>query len=69
MSRIGATPLFSLRLLKWLSTLVYTESGRGIDKVMIDGRIVMQDRRVTTIDEDALHREVDSLMKHFHRRI
>jgi cytosine/adenosine deaminase-related metal-dependent hydrolase len=45
--------------------LVYTETGRGIDKVMIDGRMVLQDRRVTTIDEDALRREVESLMKHF----
>jgi cytosine/adenosine deaminase-related metal-dependent hydrolase len=45
--------------------LVYTETGRGIDKVMIDGRMVLKDRRVTTIDEDALRREVEGLMKHF----
>jgi 5-methylthioadenosine/S-adenosylhomocysteine deaminase len=44
---------------------VYTETGRSIDKVMIDGRMVLQDRRVTTIDEDALRREVEGLMKHF----
>ena len=45
--------------------LVYTESGRGVDSVMIDGRMVMKQRRVTTIDEDALRREVESLMRHF----
>jgi 5-methylthioadenosine/S-adenosylhomocysteine deaminase len=45
--------------------LVYTETGRGIDSVMIDGRMVMSDRRVTTIDEEDLRREVESLMKYF----
>ena len=45
--------------------LVYTETGRGIDSVMIDGRMVMKERKVTTIDEDGLRREVESLMKHF----
>jgi len=45
--------------------LVYTESGRGVDSVMIDGRMVMKGRRVTTIDADALRREVQELMKHF----
>jgi cytosine/adenosine deaminase-related metal-dependent hydrolase len=44
---------------------VYTETGRSIDNVMIGGQMVMKDRRVTTIDEDALRREVESLMKHF----
>ena len=32
---------------------------------MIDGRMVMKSRRVITIDEEALRREVESLMKHF----
>jgi cytosine/adenosine deaminase-related metal-dependent hydrolase len=45
--------------------LVYTETGRAIDSVMIDGRVVMANRRVTTIDGDALRREVESLMRHF----
>jgi cytosine/adenosine deaminase-related metal-dependent hydrolase len=45
--------------------LVYTETGRGIDSVMIDGRMVVDRRRVTTIDEDVLRREVEDLMKHF----
>jgi cytosine/adenosine deaminase-related metal-dependent hydrolase len=47
--------------------LVYTETGRGIDGVMIDGRMVLQNGRITTIDEDALRHEVQDLMRHFIR--
>jgi 5-methylthioadenosine/S-adenosylhomocysteine deaminase len=45
--------------------LVYTEAGRGVTTVIVNGRPVMRDRKVTTIDEDALRREVESLMRHF----
>ena len=45
--------------------LVYTEAGRGVESVMVDGRLVIKERVVKTIDEDALHREVASLMRHF----
>jgi cytosine/adenosine deaminase-related metal-dependent hydrolase len=45
--------------------LVYTEAGRGVATVIVDGRPVMRDRKVTTIDEDALRPEVESLMRHF----
>jgi cytosine/adenosine deaminase-related metal-dependent hydrolase len=45
--------------------LVYTETGRAIESVIIDGKLVMKDRKVTTIDEDALRREVAELMKRF----
>jgi 5-methylthioadenosine/S-adenosylhomocysteine deaminase len=45
--------------------LVYTESGRGVETVMVDGRIVVKDRVVKSIDEEALRREVVSLMRHF----
>jgi len=45
--------------------LVYSETGRGIETVIIDGRVVMKDRRILTIDEDALRREVADLMRHF----
>ena len=44
--------------------LVYTEAGRGVASVIVNGRVVMQDRKVLTIDEDALRREVESLMRH-----
>jgi hypothetical protein len=45
--------------------LVYTEAGRGVASVIIDGRVVMRDRKVLTIDEEALRREVAGLMRHF----
>ena len=45
--------------------LVYTETGRSIDTVVIDGRIVIKDRVCQTIDEDALRREVIDLMRSF----
>ncbi|MGE0630221.1 MAG: amidohydrolase family protein [Hyphomicrobiaceae bacterium] len=45
--------------------LVYTETGRSIDNVIIDGRVVIRDRVVQTIDEAALRAEVEDLMKHF----
>lgn len=45
--------------------LVYTESGRGVQSVMVDGRMVVSDKVVKTIDEDGLRREVADLMRHF----
>jgi len=45
--------------------LVYTEAGRGVESVIVDGRVVIKARKVTTFDEDALHREVAGLMRHF----
>jgi 5-methylthioadenosine/S-adenosylhomocysteine deaminase len=45
--------------------LVYTEAGRGVESVIVDGRPVIKERRVITIDEDALRREVADLMRHF----
>jgi 5-methylthioadenosine/S-adenosylhomocysteine deaminase len=45
--------------------LVYTESGRGVETVIVDGKIVVLDRKTLSIDEDALRREVADLMRHF----
>jgi cytosine/adenosine deaminase-related metal-dependent hydrolase len=45
--------------------LVYTEAGRGVETVIVDGRVVIEQRKVKTIDEDALRREVAGLMRHF----
>jgi 5-methylthioadenosine/S-adenosylhomocysteine deaminase len=45
--------------------LVYTETGRGVDSVIVEGRVVIRERLVTTIDEEALRREVEGLMRHF----
>src|SRR5258708_10571272 len=45
--------------------LVYTETGRGIETVIVDGRVVVDDRRVTTVDLAHLRREGKDLMRHF----
>jgi 5-methylthioadenosine/S-adenosylhomocysteine deaminase len=45
--------------------LVYTEAGRGVESVIVDGRVVIRERRVTSFDEDALRREVSGLMRRF----
>ncbi len=45
--------------------LVYTESGRSVSNVIINGQVVLRDRVVQTIDEAALREEVNGLMKHF----
>lgn len=45
--------------------LVYTEVGRSIESVIVDGRPVIENRKLTTIDEDSLRREVTDLMKFF----
>ena len=45
--------------------LVYSETGRGIETVVVDGRIVMRDRKMLTVDEDALRAEVAELMQGF----
>jgi 5-methylthioadenosine/S-adenosylhomocysteine deaminase len=45
--------------------LVYTEAGRGVESVIVDGRVVIKERKLMTVDEDALRREVADLMRHF----
>lgn len=45
--------------------LVYTEAGRGVDSVIVNGRPVIRERKVLSIDEDGLRREVADLMRHF----
>jgi len=45
--------------------LVYTETGRSIDTVVVNGRVVMKDKVVQTIDEDELRAEVTELMKSY----
>jgi len=42
--------------------LVYTEAGRSVRHVIVDGRLVIEDGRATLLDEDALYAEVERLM-------
>jgi len=49
--------------------IVFTEGGRGVETVIVDGRVVVTNRKITTIDERALREEVADLMKILHRDI
>jgi 5-methylthioadenosine/S-adenosylhomocysteine deaminase len=50
------TPLWDVA-----NALVYATDGRNVDTVIVDGRVVMEGRRVLTIDEDALYARVRAL--------
>jgi cytosine/adenosine deaminase-related metal-dependent hydrolase len=45
--------------------LVFSETGRGVETTIVDGEIVMFERRMTTIDEAAFRDELASLMPTF----
>jgi 5-methylthioadenosine/S-adenosylhomocysteine deaminase len=45
--------------------LVFSETGRGVETTIVDGKIVMIERRITTIDEVALRKELASVMPTF----
>jgi 5-methylthioadenosine/S-adenosylhomocysteine deaminase len=55
------SPVF-LPLIDLPNHLVYGEHGRSVRMVMVDGRVVVRDGKVLTIDEDALIEEVRALM-------
>jgi 5-methylthioadenosine/S-adenosylhomocysteine deaminase len=44
-------------LLNVINQLVWSADGRGVHTVVVDGRVVVEDGRMTTIDEAALWRE------------
>jgi 5-methylthioadenosine/S-adenosylhomocysteine deaminase len=57
MDGFAYTPLVDLR-----RQLVYGEDGRSISLVMVGGRVVVEDGRVLTVDEDAVLEEVRELI-------
>jgi 5-methylthioadenosine/S-adenosylhomocysteine deaminase len=42
--------------------LVFSETGRGVHTVMVDGQIVLEDGRLTRVDEHAFRRELEEVM-------
>jgi 5-methylthioadenosine/S-adenosylhomocysteine deaminase len=44
--------------------LVFCEKGDSVETVIIDGRVVLRDRRLTTVDEEALLAEIVDMYEH-----
>jgi 5-methylthioadenosine/S-adenosylhomocysteine deaminase len=51
-----------------ISNLVFSATGRSVDTVMIDGVLVMADRRLTQLDEEAILREAQERAEAIARR-
>lgn len=47
--------------------LVHVEAGRGVQHVIVDGQVVVRDRRLTTIDEDTIYDAVEAVMPGFRK--
>jgi 5-methylthioadenosine/S-adenosylhomocysteine deaminase len=47
--------------------LVHVEAGRGVRHVVVDGAVVVRDRRLTTIDEDDIYGAIEAVMPGFRR--
>ena len=45
--------------------IVYSECGRSVDSVIVDGQIIMENRKIQTVDEAALRQEVEAIMRSF----
>lgn len=45
--------------------LVHIESGRGVKHVIVDGKVVLRDRQLTTIDESMIYDAVAAVMPDF----
>jgi 5-methylthioadenosine/S-adenosylhomocysteine deaminase len=50
-------------LLDPVNTLVYAATGASVRTVMIDGRLVLDEGRVTTIDETGVYRRIETLSR------
>ncbi len=55
-------------LLNPVNNLVYAATGRSVRTVLIDGRVVLDEGRLTTIDETALYERVERLAREQIRR-
>jgi 5-methylthioadenosine/S-adenosylhomocysteine deaminase len=47
--------------------LVHIEAGRGVRHVIVDGRVVVKDRQLTTVDEATIYDAVSAVMPEFRR--
>jgi 5-methylthioadenosine/S-adenosylhomocysteine deaminase len=47
--------------------LVHIEAGRGVRHVIVDGKVVVRDRELATLDEDTIYEAVNAVMPEFRR--
>ena len=47
--------------------LVHIEAGRGVRHVMVDGKVVVRDRQLTTVSETKIYDAVKAVMPEFRR--
>jgi len=55
-------------LLNPLNNLVYAATGASVRTVLIDGRVVLDDGRITTVDERAVYDRIEALARDQTRR-
>ena len=55
-------------LLNPLNNLVYAATGSSVRSVLIDGRLVLDEGRITTVDERAIYERVEVLAREQVRR-
>jgi len=48
-----------------LRQLVYSEGGRGVETVIVAGKVVIRDRRLVSMDQDALLDEIQAVVPQF----
>jgi 5-methylthioadenosine/S-adenosylhomocysteine deaminase len=46
-----------------VAQMVYSARGSDVDTVIIDGRLVMENRRMLTVDEETVRNQVESRAK------
>ena len=51
-----------------VSTLVYSATGASADTLIVDGRVIMEGRRVLTMDEEAVLKESQVVAESIARR-
>ena len=44
-----------------VSALVYSATGAEVDTVIVDGKVLMAGRRLTTIDEEKVYEEIGKI--------
>jgi hypothetical protein len=47
--------------------LVYSECGRSVETVIVDGKVVVRDHRLTTVNEDELRARVSDVMQRYRK--